>query len=98
MCVCVHHICGWCSLRSEESVGSLGTGVMGVCEPPCGCWETNSAVEEQPVGALESGAMVMQAGPEPQLRQKAEAGEFQVPDLLGLQSQCKVSVSNVVRP
>lgn len=33
----VHLIHIW----SEEKVASLGTGVMGGCESPCGCWELN---------------------------------------------------------
>lgn len=40
--VSVDHMCAWCPQRSEESVGSPGTGVMGSyksCKAPCGCWE-----------------------------------------------------------
>lgn len=37
MYVCVHrHV--YCPQRSEEVAGSPGTGVTGVCEPPCGAF------------------------------------------------------------
>lgn len=29
--------------RPEEGVRSCGTGVTDSCEPPCGCWESNSS-------------------------------------------------------
>lgn len=31
-------MCAWCSGRSEEGIGSPGTGVPDSCEPPRGCW------------------------------------------------------------
>jgi hypothetical protein len=39
-CMSVHHLCTWCLRRWEEHQ-SLGTGVMGPCEPPSGFWELN---------------------------------------------------------
>lgn len=45
-CMCVYHMCVCCLQRSEEGVGSPGTGVMGDCElqsmGDCGWWELNS--------------------------------------------------------
>jgi hypothetical protein len=36
--------------RSEEEVGSPGSGVKDKCEPSCGCWELNPGpLEEQTV-------------------------------------------------
>lgn len=31
-----YHVCLW---SSEKGVRSTGTGVTGICKPPCGCWE-----------------------------------------------------------
>lgn len=36
-------LCAWCLWRPEEGMGSLGTGVRDVCEPPCGCWALNAS-------------------------------------------------------
>lgn len=42
--------CVQCLKRPEESVGSLGTEVIGSCEPPFGCWDSNlGPVQKQPV-------------------------------------------------
>lgn len=47
--VCLHHVWAWCPQRSEEGVEPSGTGVLGRCEPPYGCWElTLGPLEEQP--------------------------------------------------
>lgn len=40
VCMC-GHVCAWCPLKSEEDIGSPGTGFMCGCEPPCGCCELN---------------------------------------------------------
>jgi hypothetical protein len=40
-CMYVYHSHAWCPQKSEDSKGSLGTGVTMVCEPPCECWELN---------------------------------------------------------
>lgn len=40
-CDCVCHVHAWCPWRPEEGAGSPGTGVTGICEPSCGCWEPN---------------------------------------------------------
>lgn len=37
----VHHMHAGHLWRSEESMGSLGPGVMIGCEPPHGCWGPN---------------------------------------------------------
>lgn len=37
----VHCVCTG-THRSGEGIGSLGTGVTGVCEPPYGCYKLNS--------------------------------------------------------
>ena len=34
MCISLYHMCAWCLWRSEEGVGSLGTGVVDECELP----------------------------------------------------------------
>jgi hypothetical protein len=39
MYVCVHLMCAWG--RSEEGIGSSGTGIMNGCKPPAGYWESN---------------------------------------------------------
>jgi len=31
--MCAHHLSAWCPLRSEEGIGSPGTGVIGGREP-----------------------------------------------------------------
>lgn len=39
----VHHVCILCPHSQKRvSVRSLGTGVRGSCEGPCGCWDLNS--------------------------------------------------------
>lgn len=38
MSVC--HMCALCFQRSEDNIGSLGTGATGGHEPPYGCWKT----------------------------------------------------------
>ena len=44
------HTCVQYLQRPEEGIRSLGTGVTGGCELPCGCWELNPGpLEEQPV-------------------------------------------------
>lgn len=49
-CIYVFHVCTWCSQRLEKGVRSLGTGITGSCERPCGSWEGNQdAVQEQHV-------------------------------------------------
>lgn len=37
----VHHMCVWFQQRSEEGIGSPGTGATDGCEPPCECWDSN---------------------------------------------------------
>lgn len=40
------HICAptfWCLWMFEESIRSLGTGVIDGCEPPCGFWKLNQS-------------------------------------------------------
>nr|XP_042133715.1 A disintegrin and metalloproteinase with thrombospondin motifs 17-like [Peromyscus maniculatus bairdii] len=38
------------SCRTEEGIGSPGTGVIDSCESPCGCWELDvDPLEEQPM-------------------------------------------------
>jgi hypothetical protein len=40
----------WYLWRPEEHVGCPGTGVTGICELPCRCWELNpESLEDQPV-------------------------------------------------
>lgn len=34
-CMYVHRMYAWYPQRSKEGVRSLGTGVIGSCEPPC---------------------------------------------------------------
>lgn len=34
-CICMYHFHAWCSWRSEEDMGSPGTGVTDGCEPSC---------------------------------------------------------------
>ena len=34
-CIYVYHMYAWYPWRSEESIRSLGTGVMNGCEPSC---------------------------------------------------------------
>lgn len=36
---CRYDYTTWCLWRSEEGVGSSGTGITDVCELPFGCWE-----------------------------------------------------------
>lgn len=49
-CNSTQHMHDWCLQRSEESVGSHGTGVIDGCEPSGGCWESNlGLLREQPV-------------------------------------------------
>jgi hypothetical protein len=38
ICINEHYVC-LIPLRSEEGIGSPGTGVIDGCESPCGCWE-----------------------------------------------------------
>lgn len=38
-CMSVYHMHAWYLRMSEERVGSLGTGIMGSCEPPYKCWK-----------------------------------------------------------
>lgn len=50
--VSVDHMCAWCPQRSEESVGSPGTGVMSSyksCKAPCGCWEPDLGLLQEQV-------------------------------------------------
>lgn len=45
-----YYIYIWCPKSSEEGVSSPGSGVMDLCEPPCGCRELNPGpLVEQPV-------------------------------------------------
>lgn len=44
--VCVYYVHAWCPRRPEEGVRSPGTGVTGGCEPPCGCWQPHSPLQE----------------------------------------------------
>ena len=49
-CFACMYVCTVWVQRSEEEVGSSGTGVTDGCELPCGCWEPNSGpLEEQAV-------------------------------------------------
>lgn len=44
----VHHIRAWCLQRSEDNIGSLGTGVTGHCQLTHGSWEPSlSPLQEQ---------------------------------------------------
>lgn len=36
-CLCIICMPGTCVC--QKRVGSLGTGIMGGCEPPCKCWK-----------------------------------------------------------
>lgn len=38
--------------RSEDGMGSSGTGVMDGCELPQGCWESNSGPSEESASSL----------------------------------------------
>lgn len=50
-CVSEQHASVWCPQRPEEDVEFHGSGVSGVCELLCGCWEMNtSPLEDQAVG------------------------------------------------
>lgn len=40
-CISMYHMHSWCLHMSEEKVGSLGTRIMGGCEPQCECWKVN---------------------------------------------------------
>lgn len=54
-CMTVYYVCGWCSLWSEEGIGSPGTGVVGGYELPCECWESNlGPLQEQMLLKAES--------------------------------------------
>lgn len=44
VCVYVYNMHSWCWPRSEERVGSHGTGVMDGCELLFWCWERNPAM------------------------------------------------------
>lgn len=49
-CMSVHHTCALCSMRPEESIRSLRTGVTDGCELPRERWEPNLGfLEEKPV-------------------------------------------------
>ena len=46
--------CVQCLQRPEKSVGSLGTEVIGSCELPCGCWDSNlGPLQQQPALLIE---------------------------------------------
>lgn len=47
-CVTVHNMCAWC-LQMPEGTGFPRAGVIDSCEMPRECWESNLALEEQPV-------------------------------------------------
>lgn len=48
--VCLHCMCVYHMWSEEEEVKSLGTGVIGVCKPPCVCWEPKpDPLQEQQV-------------------------------------------------
>jgi hypothetical protein len=50
VCVCVTCMCTWRPRRSDEGIGSPGTGVTNGCEPSCGCRELNQGpLQEQEV-------------------------------------------------
>lgn len=57
-CMCVHSMHVWGLRRSEEGVGSPGTGVTDGCEPPCG-WmlKTERGPSVRAVTALDHGAI-----------------------------------------
>jgi hypothetical protein len=40
-CICVYHVCTWCSQRSEEGIRFPGTGIVDGCGLPCECWESS---------------------------------------------------------
>lgn len=44
MFVCAPHAC---LVPKEEGVRSPGTGVMGDCEQPCGCWDPAQALLQE---------------------------------------------------
>jgi hypothetical protein len=49
-CVPLYHLYAWSVQRTEEDIGSPGTGVTGGCEPLFGCWESNlGPVQEKQV-------------------------------------------------
>ena len=50
--VCLCTTCMQCPQRPEEGSKSLGTGVIGSCEPPCRCWEPNSGLLEEKLVVL----------------------------------------------
>ena len=37
----------WCPERSEEDIGSWGTGVTDGCGPVCGCMELNPGLQKE---------------------------------------------------
>ena len=47
VCKPVYHICAWCQQGAEAGAGSPRTGVMDVCELPCGYWELNPGPLQQ---------------------------------------------------
>lgn len=40
----MHHVHAWHPGKSEETGRFLQRGVTGVCELPCGCWESNGGL------------------------------------------------------
>lgn len=53
MCVRVYHVHVYCPRRSEEGIGSPGTGITDRCTLPSGCWELKlGSLGEQTVSQL----------------------------------------------
>lgn len=44
VCLCI--ACVQCPQRPEEGVGSIRKGMTGCSEPPCRCWDPNTALEK----------------------------------------------------
>lgn len=77
--MCTHeclHACVMCTPDthgSQKSAGPIGTGIMGGCELPCGCWELNSS-------PLQVQQVLLTAEPFLELREKLLRGESNVHD------------------
>lgn len=60
--ISVHNVCVCWLWRSEEGVGSSGTGVTSGCKEPCRCWKLSPGpLEEQP-GLLTTGHLSSPSG------------------------------------
>lgn len=55
-CMYMYLVCICCQWKSEEGVGSPGTGVVDDCELPCGCWKSTVRAEGTPASLSQTGS------------------------------------------